>query len=89
MSRILAGLSAGMVAIALVLVGSTLMTTPANAEKMSKKEKAVVRHVKAECKEKAAKEAKGLGFVERWRSYSDCIHEAAKQNSGIDFSDID
>lgn len=76
-------------AIALVIVGSTLMMTPANAETMSKKEKAIVKHVKAECKEKAAKEARGLGFVERWRSYSDCIHEAAKQNSGIDFSDID
>jgi hypothetical protein len=89
MSHILVRLSAGMAAIALVIVGSTLMTTPANAEKLSKREKAVVQHVKAECKEKAAKAAKGLGFVERWRSYSDCIHEAAKQNSGIDFSDLD
>ncbi len=89
MSRILTALFAGVVAIAVVIVGSTLMTTSANAAKLSKKEKAIVAHVKAECKEKAAKESRGLGFVERWRSYSDCIHEAAKQNSGIDFSDID
>jgi hypothetical protein len=89
MSHILTRLFAGMGAVTLVIVGSTVMTTPVNAEKLSKREKAVVQHVKAECKEKAAKEAKGLGFIERWRSYSDCIHEAAKQNSGIDFSDID
>jgi hypothetical protein len=89
MSRILTGLSAGMIAIAVVIVCPTLMTTPANAAAMSKREKAIVKHVKAECKDKAAKEARGLGFVERWRSYSDCIHEAAKQNSGIDFSDIE
>jgi hypothetical protein len=89
MSHILTRVSAGMCAIALVIVSSTLMTTLANAETMSKREKAVVKHVKAECKAKAAKDAKGLGFVERWRTYSDCIHEAAKQNSGIDFSDMD
>jgi hypothetical protein len=88
MSRILTGLSAGIVATALV-AGSTLMTTPAHAEKLTKKEQAIVKHVKAECKAKAAKEAKGLGFIERWRAYSDCIHDAAQQNNGIDFSDID
>ncbi|MGO9359431.1 MAG: hypothetical protein ACLP1D_17505 [Xanthobacteraceae bacterium] len=87
MSRILTGLSAAVVATAFVIVGS--MTTPAHAEKLSKKEQAVVKHIKAQCKDKAAKDAKGLGFIERWRAYSDCINDAAKQNSGIDFSDID
>jgi hypothetical protein len=77
-----------MAALALVVVGSAV-TTPALAEKLTKKEQAIVKHVKAECKEQAAKEAKGLGFIERWRAYSDCIHEAAKANSAIDFSDMD
>jgi phosphoserine phosphatase len=89
MARILTALSAGTSAIALVIVGSALMTTPVSAEKLTKKEQAVVKHVKAECKAKAARDAKGLGFIERWRAYSDCINDAAKQNSGIDFSDID
>jgi rRNA-processing protein FCF1 len=86
MSRLIARLSAtatiGALASALVFV-----PTAAQAA-MSKKDQAVVKHVKAQCKAKAAKDAKGLGFVEKWRLYSDCIHEAAKQNSGIDFSDI-
>jgi hypothetical protein len=86
MSRILTGLSAAVVATAFV-IGS--MSTPAHAEKLTKKEQAIVKHIKAECKDKAAKDAKGLGFIERWRAYSDCINDAAKQNSGIDFSDID
>jgi hypothetical protein len=89
MSHIVTRRSAGMAALALVIAGSTALATAANAETLTPREKAIVKHVKAECKDKAAKEAKGLGFVERWRSYSDCIHEAAKQNNGIDFSDID
>jgi hypothetical protein len=86
MSRIPTGLSAAVVVTAFV-IGS--MSTPAHAEKLTKKEQAIVKHIKAECKDKAAKDAKGLGFIERWRAYSDCINDAAKQNSGIDFSDID
>lgn len=70
------------------IASPALMSTSANAAKLSKKEQAVVNHVKAECKSKAAKDGKGLGFVERWRLYSDCIHEAAVKNSGIDFTDF-
>jgi hypothetical protein len=66
-----------------------LTLTPASAAKMSKREQAVVKHIKAECKAKAAEQAKGYGFVERWRAYSDCINEASKTNAGLDFTDID
>lgn len=74
---------------AVVAIGLTLTVTPANAEKMSKRQQAIVKHIKAECKEKAAQQAKGFGFVERWRAYSDCINDASKQNAGLDFTDID
>ena len=70
------------------LVGTFATVTTAAQAAMSKKDQAVVKHVKAECKAKAAKDSRGMGFVEKWRMYSDCIHDAAKQNSGIDFSDI-
>jgi hypothetical protein len=76
------------VIVATFMASSALMSTSANAAKLSKKEQAIVAHVKATCKAKAAKDGNGLGFVERWRLYSDCIHEAAKQNSGIDFSEF-
>ena len=89
MSYIPTGRSAGIVFNAAVIIGLTLTLTPANAEKLSKKDQAIVKHVKAECKEKAAKQAKGFGFIERWRAYSDCINDAAKANNGIDFSEMD
>lgn len=66
-----------------------LTLTPASAEKMSKRQQAVVKHIKAECKAKAAQQAKGYGFVERWRAYSDCINDASKANAGLDFADFD
>ncbi|WP_420964187.1 hypothetical protein [Bradyrhizobium sp. B120] len=66
-----------------------LTLTPAGAEKMSKRQQAVVKHIKAECKAKAAQQAKGYGFVERWRAYSDCINDASKTNAGLDFADFD
>ncbi|MBV9259839.1 MAG: hypothetical protein JO205_00555 [Pseudolabrys sp.] len=72
--------------VAAALAGISVSTAAQAA--MSKKDQAVVKHVKAECKAKAKNDAKGLGFVEKWRIYSDCINDAAKQNSGIDFSDI-
>ncbi|WP_194454161.1 hypothetical protein [Bradyrhizobium sp. CCBAU 53421] len=56
---------------------------------MSKRQQAVVRHIKAECKAKAAQQAKGYGSVERWRAYSDCINDASKTNAGLDFADFD
>jgi hypothetical protein len=74
---------------ALVVMMLVLSVTPASADKMSKRQQAIVKHVKAECKEKAAQQAKGFGFVERWRAYSDCINEASKANAGLDFTDID
>ena len=88
MARLITGLSAGIIAVTLVS-GTAFMPSLAKAEKMSKAEKAVVHHVKAECKAKAAKQAKGLGFVERWKSYSECIHDYAKQHTDMDFSDFD
>jgi len=88
MARSITGLSASIIAVMLVS-GTAFTPSPAKAEKMSKAEKAVVHHVKAECKAKAAEQAKGLGFVERWKSYSDCIHDYAKQHTELDFSDFD
>jgi len=76
----------GSVLVATMLI---LTLTPASAEKMSKRQQAIVKHIKAECKEKAAQQAKGFGFIERWRAYSDCINEASKANAGLDFTDID
>ncbi|TWC05414.1 hypothetical protein FBZ93_103431 [Bradyrhizobium macuxiense] len=72
-----------------VLAIMLLTLAPACAEKMSKRQQAVVKHIKAECKAKAAEQAKGYGFVERWRAYSDCVHDAAKNNAGLDFADFD
>ncbi|MGY3535550.1 MULTISPECIES: hypothetical protein [Bradyrhizobium] len=66
-----------------------LTLTPASAEKVSKRQQAIVKHIKAECKAKAAQQAKGYGFVERWRAYSDCINDASKANAGLDFADFD
>jgi len=89
MSRIRTRLIVVNALVTLVTLGLALALTPANAEKLSKKEQAVVKHIKAQCKEKAAQVAKGLGFIERWRAYSDCINDAAKANAGLDFSEID
>lgn len=89
MSYIRTGLKGGLYITALVTIGLTSSLAPANAEKLTKKEQAVVKHIKAQCKEKAAQTAKGLGFIERWRAYSDCINDAAKANAGLDFSEID
>ena len=73
----------------LVVMMLVLTLTPASADKMSKRQQAIVKHIKAECKAKAADQAKGFGFIERWRAYSDCINEASKTNSGLDFTDFD
>lgn len=89
MSRIRTKLIGGLVISTFVTIGLALTLTPANAEKLTKKEQAVVKHIKAQCKDKAAQVAKGLGFIERWRAYSDCINDAAKANAGLDFSEID
>lgn len=75
--------------IRLIVAALVLTLTPASAERMSKRQRAVVKHIKAECKVKAAQQAKGFGLVERWRAYSDCINEASKANTGLDFTDLD
>ncbi|ERF85709.1 hypothetical protein JQ559_14065 [Bradyrhizobium viridifuturi] len=74
---------------ALAIAAVVLTMTPASAEKTSKRQQAVVKHIKAECKAKAAQQAQGYGFVERWRAYSDCINDASKANAGLDFADFD
>lgn len=88
MTRVHANLVAKLSVSALLAI-FTLTLAPASAEKMSKRQQAIVKHIKAECKEKAAQQAKGFGFIERWRAYSDCINEASKTNAGLDFTDID
>ena len=62
--------------------------TPASAAKLTKAEKAVVSHVKLQCKTAAADKAKGYGIVERWKFYSDCVQEEMKKHPDIDPLDL-
>ena len=62
--------------------------TPAAAAKLTKSEKAIVTHVKLQCKSAAADKAKGYGMIERWKYYSDCVQEEMKKHPTIDPLDL-
>ena len=66
---------------ALAIAAVVLTMTPASAEKTSKRQQAVVKHIKAECKAKAAQQAQGYGVVERWRAYSDSVTASSGASS--------
>jgi hypothetical protein len=72
-----------------ILSTALVSGTPASAAKLSKADKAIVSHVKIQCKGEATEKAKGYGFVERWKYYSDCVQEEMKKHPSIDPLDMD
>jgi hypothetical protein len=80
MSQFVTALSAGIIATVLVS-GSAFMPTPAEAAKLSKADKALLKETTVECRAQA--KAKKLGWLASRKFVKSCVIQALKDRPNI------